>query len=452
MRTLINIIILILLSLSLYVIPLNTQVFDFEGESSTKEDGSETADTVKYECIFTKNNDDKFLLNPKSYELKVDSSLTLPENLEERVQFDIQFEDSKGKIIKLDKKDFEDIIVDKNPKNFTLKLKFSDVMDKLNYSNYKVTLSLDCLDNEFEDEFEAFLQKEDITLQNNALDLYAYLEPCFYSDKSLKYSIPVYREKVNVSNVFSNLMFALASKPEEVEKAGLEPFRIDMDTYIPRVWYQNGGLTCKFYEENFINIKNEAQAESTFRNLLNSFAIFSSKYIINELDIQLLNSEKNEIAGFKIDKVLKVNRSPKLYLPIFLNDNDKKKYFWLPFDFEEGENLKSDIVHMLEIFKTAPEYTKENKLIALIPNIKVYKDINLVEDKLIIELSEEMYEYLNGNAVYTTMIKEAFSLSFSSIDGIKSYELWYENKLVEEIGGVKFGESILAPNSFNRIN
>ncbi len=446
MRAFINIIILILLSLSLYVIPLNTNAFDFE-TANILDDEAES-NISKYECIFTKITDDNFLYNPKTYELKIDSNIDFPQDLNKKLTYVLEFTDFNDNKTTFKEDDLGQIIYDKESKGFNIKLDLLKARKKLACSTYSVNLKINCFNDIFEDNFKVFFEKDKISLQDNTSPNFGNLQELYYSDKSMTYSIPVYRDKVYFSNVFVDVLYSLNNKPEELEKAGLLNPKLDL-YYIPNMWFQNGKLKCGFYESNIAKIKNKKQAEILIKNLIDSYGKLPTYNIVNEFEVFINGSDKKDIAGYSIKESFKVNRSPKVYLPIFLSNN---KYFWVPVDIEIGEKIEDDVLKMFEIYKSSPEYMKDSKFISLFPNLKVYKKITIVDDKLVVDLSDEMYEFLNRNTDYLMMIKESLALSFSSIDGIKGYELWYENNLVEEINDVELGANILAPSSFNMLN
>ncbi len=450
MRAIINIVIIILLSLSLYIIPLSTNTFDF---SMADDENNKKSESVKYDCVFNKVTEGKFLYNPKKYELSVDFTKNIPENMEENILCELEFFDYNQEKIVYKNSDLGEFISDKKSEHFTVSIDFDALKKKLMYSTYDVHLKISCLNNDYEDDFKVFFEKENIQLQANNEPVPAYLHPYYYSDKSLNYSIPIYRQNIQVANSFANVMYSMNNKPEEIEKIGLKPFLINMD-YRPNMWFHNGSLSCGFSENNIKDIKTKAEAESLITNLLNSYEELSGAYIINEVEFYIKGSEKKDIHGFSIVDSFKIDRMPKVYLPIFVNDMDGKTgtYYWLPTKIETDGNIESQVLSMLEIYKNSPEYMSSPKFISLIPNVEVYKNISLVDDNLIIEITDEMYEFLEKNKDYAEMIKEGFALSFSSLYTLKSYEIWHDDELIQEVNGVEFGERIKAPLSFNRLN
>ncbi len=449
MRAFINIIILILLSLSLYVIPLNTNAFDFD--TSNIIDDESSINNSKYNCIFTKVTEGDFLYNPKTYQVKIDSNVDLPSDLNKKVNYTIEFVDYNKNKTTFKDNDLGEVIFDQEAQTFNFIVDLTKAKEKLAYATYVVNIRLNCFDDFYEDSFKLFFEKDKIVLQNNTAQQQNNLQALYYSDKSLNYSIPVYRPKLVFANIFADLIYSLNNKPEEIKKLGLLAPELDL-YYIPNMWFQNGKLRCGFYQSNLKNIKNQKQAELFIKNLNNSFRELPSYYIINELEFYLLDSDKKEISGYSIDKPFKIDRNSKVYLPIFLQEMAKDKYLWLDVDIETGEKIEDDVLKMFEAYKASPVYMKDKQFVALIPNIEVHKKITIVDDKLIIDLSDEMYEFLNNNSDYAAMLKEGLALSFSSIDGIKGYELWYENSLIEEINDLAFGANITAPQAYNTID
>lgn len=451
MKSIINIIILILLSLSLYIIPLNTTAFDFRlGNVLHPEEEAEVMKD-KYESIFTVIDDQSFYYNPQTYKIKVDTNLKLPETLSEQVSVALSFQDFNKDEFIFENKDFTKLIANQTENSFEVHMDLQKISEKLNRSSYSVNVKLNCLGSKFEDEFKVFFEKSDIVLQNNEGGNAQNLIPCFYSDKELKYSVPIYRDYVQSSNLFSNVIYSLAKDSQSIEKAGLKPLPLDV-SFRTNMWFQNGRLRCGLYTDSLQSIQSKEEAEALVKNLSNSFAALPSNYIIHELELYMNDGAKQDIAGYSIAQAFPIERTTKVYLPYFVDSKAKEAtYFWVPFDLERGEKIEDDVVEILDLYRRAPEYAKDAKFISLLPDIEPYKNISFVDEKLIIDLSDEMYEFLGSNKAYASMVKEGFALSFSSIHSLKGYELWHDNELIDEINGVSFGSHIEAPGTYNRL-
>lgn len=448
MKSIINIIILILLSLSLYVIPLNTNAFNFQF-SNILNDGSESASSLgRNELIFSKVNKEDFLYDPDKYEIVVNASKDLPEDLSNHVNYLLEFSDYDGKKRSFEKEELGEFIVEQKSDGFKLSFDLAKAKKYLHHSNYAVKVRVDCFENKFEDEFRVFFQRKEILLQNNERELVNYI-PCFYSDKDLKYSVPIYRKQIAVSNLFSNVLHSMAQNPEELEKNGLRVFQTDglQHSYM---WFQNGSLRCKIREDSLKNIRNSKEAEALVTNMKNSFELLKGNYIINELNLSLRPEGKQDIQGFSIAEPFKIDRTPKVYLPFFYEGNaNSGRYYWVPMPLEGKAKVEDDVLEIFDIYRRAPEFSKDERMISLLPDIEFYESMSVIETKLTIDLSDEMYDFMSKNPLYAEMIREGFALSLSSLPDLKSYEFWHDNELVEKIGTVKFGKNIQAPNTYN---
>ncbi len=451
MKTVRNLIYLIVLSVSLYVLPLNTDIFDFSASNIFDENEEKQVKNLQYECIFPEDNSKSFLLPLDIYEVKLASNEDFPENVGEKFNYYFEFYDSNNKKTLLEKSDIDaDITVDGDEVNISIDL--SKIAPKINYSAYTVKFILSCCENKFEDSFEFFNKKDGIALQNNNSEEDIDLKPFYYSDEEYRYSIPVYRKYINKYNAFASVMYSLSNESEKIESAKLIPFQIDVvTTRRPFMWYQNGKLSCSLTKQNLAILeeqKSKKAAEKTVENLLNSYEGNTNPYIVNEVELYLEDGSKKDIAGYSIAKPFLIERSAKVYLPMLYQKN---KYYWVPVEFEQSDNIAEDVDFIFTLLKNCAIDYNDDRLISLLPKIKTHNSISFVDGKLIIDITGEMYAFLNNNQDYASMIKETLAISLSTLDGFDSYELWYDNNLVDEVNDVEFGANITAPSFFNRI-
>ncbi len=445
-----NLIFLIILSISLYVLPLNTEVFDFSSSEILDSDEKvKKSDVFESDCIFSRDESKSYLNSPKSYEFKFVSNHDLPSDFKDELDFSFEFLDSNESKVIFNKKDLKfDISSSENEMNVNIDM--SDLLSKLDYTTYSAKLEISCYDRKFEDKFVLFNAKENIKLQDNLSESNRELGALYYNDKDLKYSIPIYREIVFKRNKFTSVLYSIAHDSDKIKEAVLSPCPVGEDSIVnPYVWYSKGKLRWILSEGNIKNIENEKEAELFIENIINSFKSNPQNYIINDMVFEIIGGVKKDIAGFSIENSFKVDRNAAIYLPMFYNEDS---YYWVPFDFEISEDISSDLNNIFEYYTISKEKTEDKRFVSLLPRIKYYERITFVDKKLQIEISDEMLEFLESNQNYAEMLKESLAISLATIDGVDKYEFSHDDRLLENIGEVEFGANIKPPQYFNKID
>lgn len=444
MKYILNLIFILLIAVSLYVLPINTSLFDINisnvlEDKPDKTDDSNGVTSYAFTKLPSKN---KYI-----YSLRIDSTGLINDSVIENIKCDFEFIDLNGEIKKFDEKSV-DFKTEKTDKSITFDFDLSNTSLNLLYTNYEVKLKISYKENIYEDTLKFLYVKEDIKLQDNKnIKETIQLIPIYYSDKKNKYNIPIYRTYIDKSNKFSNVLYTAAENSNDIKNGILNEFPMDL-SYRPRMWFNNGELSVHFSESNINKIKDKNLAKMTIEGIVNSMAEAPLDYVVSELNFVINWAEKQEIAGFPIDKPFKVNKSPAVYLPLFYKQDS---YYWVPIKFELSEKLSEDVKIIFTAYTGQGGYINDGRFISLMPNKEFVKNVTLMDKTLRLELNKEFEEFYKENLIYAQMILEGLSLSLTSIENIESFELWVDGAKLKSLGGYNFNSPITRPNYFNII-
>lgn len=450
MKVFVNIILILLISFSLYVMPLNLDLFNLDadnilGGDDKLEELSPEDRLMKADFVFTAPQKDTLKYSPEFYTLRIDSTEDFKDGFEDYLKIDLKFIDKNAKIKTFDESNLK-YKTEISGKTMTLSLPISPSDLGLRYSNYRISIKCGIGKSEHVDELNVFYEKSNINLQENeGKNADASLIPIFYSDIRSEYQVPVFRQYISKSNVFANVFYSAEEKTSTFSSVGLKPWNIDL-SFRPRVWYSNGSLEIKLANSNIKAIRDQKDAKSVFENIASSFGISNLGYVINELDYILIEQAKQEVFGVSLDSPFKVDKSPAVYLPMFYSADS---YYWVPFKFELSENVGGDVKNIVNAYMGMGRYMDDDRFISLIPDLKFLESVTLMGGVLRLELSPESKTFFESNTTYLNMLIEGLSLSVSSIENIDALELWLNGKPLDVIGGVNLGKQILPPKAFN---
>lgn len=432
MKIIVNIIFILLLSISLFIFPLNLNLLNFDSLKTPEQTEKEApADTNHY--IFSTVTDiSKLMISPTQLEINLDSDSAFLAEDGEKLKFTLDLTATNGENKTFTEEDLEPEI-DIKDKKMTVKIDLSRTKLNLRFTGYKAYLDLVYNNKEEKLSFDLFYAKDNIELQKKEPSANEVYTPIYYYDVKHAFRVPVFRPYIDKSHQFANIIYSAIEKEDKLAAYGLEAWKLNLDESRPRVWYNDGVITIDFVQSNVSKIKDKDLSKRSLENLSYSLAYGNTGYLINSVAYNIVDKEEQSVAGHALTQGFEIKKNPKVYVPLFYN---KSQYFWAMIDFESTHTLNEDIRIILDAYAGSHAKMGDDRLISLLPPKPFMNKFNLMDKTLYIDLKPEQLKFFETNKAYAQLLIEGLVLSLSSLEEVDDVEFSVSGKDLTSLGGV----------------
>lgn len=431
MKIIVNIIFILLLSISLFIFPLNLNLLNFESLKQAEETKDQVlADSNHY--VFSSITDTKqLLISPEVLEFSIDSDKAFEANVEDKFEFTLELTATNGEKLKFTEKNLKPELVT-DDKKLSIKLPLSQDKLNLRYTGYKANLDLVYSKLSQNLYFDLFYAKDKIELQKRDKAEEDIYTPIYYYDLKSRFRVALMRPYIDKSHQFANVIYSAIEKEDKLAAYGLEAWNLNLDESRPRVWYNDGLITIDFARSNVSKIKDKDHARRSLENLSYSLAYANTGYLINEVAYTLVDSEEQAVAGHPLNKSFQIKKNPKIYLPYFYNQS---QYFWAIIDFESTHTLNEDIRIIMDAYAGSHAKLGDNRLISLLPPIPFMNKVNLMDKTLYLDIKPDALKFFETNKTYSSLLIEGLLLSLSSLEEVDYVNFSVGDKDLSSLGG-----------------
>lgn len=445
MKVIVNIILLLLISISLFIFPLNVNLLNFDNLNEEEEKITEE-DTDDSHYVFTNVTEkDRILYNPEFFEIAIDSDKYFSSAADKDIKYILNLYATNGMKYQFTEADFE-AETEVKEKKLKVKIPMNKTALKLSNTGYKANIDLMFKTQSHKISFDVFYKKEDIKLQNRENADLLELTPVCYYDIKREFKLPIYRTYINNSHQFANIIYSAVEGEDKLKNYSLEAWKINLDESRPRVWYSDGILGLNFITSNLSKIKNAEHLKRSLECLSYSLAMGDTGYLVNEVAYSLVDQEEQSYLGYSLVKPFSIDKSPKIYLPLFYNEDS---YFWVYVDFESTHSLNDDVGIILDAYAGSHAKFKDERLIALLPPKKLVNKINLMDKVLYLDFDGETIKFFDNNSNYAAMFIEGLLLSLTSLEQVDEVEFVSGGKELGSLGGIPLFRKMQPPTIIN---
>lgn len=431
MKIIINIIFILLLSISLFIFPLNLNLLNFDSLNEPEVTEDQMLEDRKHYVFSLLTDTSSMLISPEYLEMSIDSDEAFGEDLKDKLKFTLNLTATNGETLKFTEKDLKPEL-EHQEKKLLIKLPLSSDKLKLRYTGYKADLDLVYSKLEEKIRFDLFYSKNQIKLQKREALQEELYTPIYYYDVKHEFRIPVFRPYIDKSHQFANVIYSAIEKEEKLVNYGLEAWKLNLDETRPRVWYNDGLITIDFSTSNVNKIKDKGLAERSLENLSYSLAYANTGYLINAVAYAIVDKEEQSVAGYQLTKPIEIRKNPKIYLPFFYN---KSEYFWALIDFESTHTLNEDIRLILDAYAGSHAKLSDNRLISLLPPQPFMNKVHLMDKTLYLDIKPEALKFFETHRDYAALLVEGLVLSLSSLEEVDYVEFSVAGKDLSSLGG-----------------
>jgi len=451
-RTLTNLILMVLICFTLTAMPINTNLLSFDfSRFMIPSNINQTTELNGDSFTYIVDEKESILFNPTElkFEIKVES---LDSNFQWTANPELILEliDANGNSQLIPSTQF---VIDLEPNNeenptlFTYSLDISKTTLKLDNGTYDIRLYSD---------HDLLKTSEPINLTASYFEDIQYVSGVSTSDANTSYLILYYTDKTNKHIVPVSRLTATTNKVFRTTVNGiLDPpsteLGLSTDLIAPRVskiQYANGLVTCYLKSGEVLPFSDDpVKASNALGSLTQTIMDIQTPYAINKIQY-LVDQQPSKIFfnGTDLTDIVTRDNNPQIYLGL---KTTAERNLLTP---KTIPNKEIDILipEMIEILRSGivPNQDSEN-LFAVLPEQVTLIDYKLEGVTLKLNFNSSMKDVFSNSDGLSRLMLDSLSSSFTSINGIDNIEVQIEGKSINSIGNVSFTSPIEAPKFIN---
>lgn len=446
MKKITNLFILALILLTTFIHPVNKEIFRIDLSREKHEQNSQNAEKEKEKFFkMLALNQDEYIINPNRFELKI---VDLQEN---DITFSEEYlQDSKCKLSVFHVLPSEDrkemIIQPKMEKEVEINLDEASITsasavlwldlnkEKLELENgqYRFKLKIDLASSEFEHEFSAIYLPGEFKEHISEYSKNSMI--CHYFTADKKHIVPLFVPIVWGKNEYRTMLETMNYEApiEGISNEEKLPWAFN-------IWYSNGKLDIKFNQAALQNLPNNRINPLSAKLLVENYAQIKGVNIVNNINIY-------EYSNQEYVNAYNVNRTPKIYNPLLINDKNELLFTYKNInEFETVEDFAKEFMFRMK------NLMNDKDILTLLPENLDFKSVNMVGNTIKLEFGSDLKDFFNKKEAknLAELFIDSIALSFTTIDDVDNVELLIGGSKINKLGDYSFNESITRPEFYN---
>lgn len=444
MKKITNLFILALILLTTFIYPINKDIFKIDLSREKHEQNlQEMQEQDKKLFKILALNEEKYIVNPNRFELKI---VDLQEN-------DISFSQEYLKNAKCELSVFDFSpsgeqreIQPKTAKEIEINLDESSITsasailwldlkkENLNLENgqYRFKLKIDLDSSKFEHQFSAMYLPTEFKKHVSEYPKNSMI--CHYFTQDKEHIVPLFVPITWGKNEYRTMLETMnyESPIEGISNEEKLPWAFN-------IWYSNGKLDIKFNKSSLQTLENKRINPLAIQLLVENYAQIKGLNIVNNINIHEYADEER-ITSYD------VNRAPRIYSPLLINDRNE-----LLFTYKNINEFESMDDFAAEFMMRMKNLMNDKDIITLLPQNIDLKSVNMVGNTIKLEFEPGLKEFFHRKEAkgLAQLFVDCVALSFTTIDDADNVEILINGSKINKLGDYSFDESITRPEFYN---